>query len=74
MNLIFQSVAKKFLASFLKGLIAALITSLTAFAAAPIQSDDKFVIYVMTFIVAAVHAAISALKRWATFDFSKLPK
>lgn len=74
MNLVFQNIAKKFLSSFLKGLIAALITSLTAFAAVPIPSDDKFVLYVMTFVVAGVHALISALKRWATIDLTKLVK
>lgn len=74
MNLVFQNIAKKFLSSFLKGLIGALIVCLTAFTQAQLPAGlDHATAYTIALLMAGVNALISALKRWATFDLSKLP-
>lgn len=67
-----KSALLKALSSFIKGLSAALIAAFTAFAAVPIDSQDKGVLLLWGLIVSGVHAVISAIKRGATFDPSKV--
>lgn len=80
MNLLFQSVAKKFLSSFLKALAAVGIAALSAVAgldpvaiihSAGAQLPDQAVVWVWGLVVAFLTACISGLKRLATFDLSK---
>jgi hypothetical protein len=81
MNLLFQNVAKKFLASFLKALIALVVAVAAAIGgldpvaivqAAGAQVPDQWVLGLWGLIGALLTACVSALKRLATFDASKV--
>ena len=74
MSIILQNALKKALSSLVKGLGAALIASLTAAAAVPVDSHDKLVLAAMAGFTAVLHAAISGIKRLMTYDPAQLIK
>lgn len=80
MNLLFQNVAKKFLSSFLKALIAVGIAALSAvagldpvaiIAAAGAKLPPELVLSAWGVVVAFLTACISGLKRLATYNPAK---
>ena len=74
MNALLKSILKKALSSLTKGGIAVVIVALTGAASAIAGFDtgnDQLVVWVAAGLTALVHAAISALKRFATYDATK---
>lgn len=81
-DLVVKNVAQKFLSSFLKALAALALALLAAMlkidplsilASQNIDVSPTLVLPVWSVFVSILNGAVSAVKRWATFDLAKLP-